>query len=90
MSAKGTYSSFFISQPQSIDSDMDCDPLFVLARCSDGHLQVLQRLLAHSIPSGLPHLENPNEFRLELYSITEKSGWFRPIGEICGKKQIFN
>jgi hypothetical protein len=66
---------------------MDCDPLFVLARSPDGHLQVLQRLLTHSVATCLTHLEYSNEFRLKLNAIAKKSGWLRTIGEICEARE---
>lgn len=62
-----------IPQPQPIDGHMDGYPLLVLAGCPDGHLEVLQRLLAHAISPGLAHLQNADELCLELDAIAEKA-----------------
>lgn len=44
-------------QPQTIDGHMDGYPLLVLSSRPDGHFEILQRLLAHPITSGLAHLK---------------------------------
>lgn len=62
-----------IPQPQPIDGHMNRYPLLVLAGCPYGHLEVLQRLLAHPVSSRLAHLQNADELGLELNAIAEKS-----------------
>jgi len=52
---------------------MDGYPLLVLPSRPDGHLEVLQRLLAHPIATGLAHLQNADELCLELNAIAEKA-----------------
>jgi len=62
-----------IPQAQPVDGHMDGYPLLVLPSRPDGHLEVLQRLLAHPIATGLAHLQNADELCLELNAIAEKA-----------------
>lgn len=79
ISLRCAYACFLISQAKPLNCDMNCDLLLMFARRSNSNLQVLKRLLTHSITSRFADLKNSNQFGLEHDSIAEKSRGFIAI-----------
>ena len=66
------YPCLFISDFQTIDSNMYQDPLFMFARGLDGSLELLQCILAHSIASGLLDFKDPDKLAFEHLTFSHK------------------
>ena len=55
----------FIPDLEPVDGDVDEDPLLVLPGGLDGHLQLLEGVLAHPVAAGLLHGEHADQLPLE-------------------------
>ena len=61
-----------ISDLKPVHSNLDVDSLLVLAAGLDGHLELLERVLAHPVPPGLLHLQHPDQLPLEHLAVADK------------------
>ena len=84
----GTHPGLLVSDLESVYSNLNVDPLFVFSTRLDGHLQLLQGVLAHPVPSGLLHLQNSNQLPFEELSLAQElllvaaSPWDYRVDEI--------
>jgi hypothetical protein len=67
-----SYPCLFISDLETIDSNMYQDLLFMFARGLDGSLELLQCILAHSIASGLLDFKDPDKLAFEHLTFSHK------------------
>ncbi len=57
---------------EPVDCDVEHDPLLVLARRPDGHLELLQRVLAHAVAARLLHLQHADQLPLERLPVAHE------------------
>ena len=60
-----TYPCLLVSDLESVHRNLYVDPLLVFSTRLDGHLQLLQGILAHPVPSGLLHLQHSDQLPFE-------------------------
>lgn len=82
--ALGTYPCFLISETEAINSNIDGYSLFVLASCSDRHLEICKGFLAHPVPPSLAYFENSNQLCLEAHPYSQETWGFILV---CNVKQ---
>ena len=79
---------------QSVHSNLYVDPLLVFSTRLDGHLQLLQGVLAHPVPPGLLHLQDSDQLPFEELSLAQElllvaaSPWDDRVGQIDTKHQV--
>ena len=71
-STQFTHPGLLVSDLESVHSNLYVDPLLVFSTRLDGHLQLLQGVLAHSVPSGLLHLQDSNQLPFEELSLAQE------------------
>ena len=67
-----SYPGLLISDLKPVHGNLDVDALLVLSAGLDGHLELLQRVLAHPVPPGLLHLQHPDQLPLEHLAVADK------------------
>jgi hypothetical protein len=67
-----SYPSLFVPNLESVYGNVYDDPLLVLARRPDGHLELLYRVLAHAVAAGFPHFEDADQLSLERLAVSDE------------------
>ena len=90
----GTHPGLLVSDLESVYSNLNVDPLFVFSTRLDGHLQLLQGVLAHPVPPGLLHLQDSDQLPFEELALAQElllvaaSPWDDRVGQIDTKHQV--
>ena len=67
-----THPCLLVSNLESVNRNLYVDPLLVFSTGLDGHLELLQGVLAHPVSPGLLHLQHSNQLPLEELALAQE------------------